>query len=179
MIRPIMLHGSSVLREVAGRVPPNHKGLEDLVADMFETMYSASGIGLAAPQLGLSFRLFVVSGRLSELPNLTNYEEVFINPRIEVLPGEQLSYEEGCLSIPEVRGEVFRPLRVLVFYENLQREQKKIQAEGLLARIIQHEYDHLQGVLFIDHFSSLRRRMIKKKLSRIGSGRYSYPVEFR
>ena len=176
MIRPVVLYGSPILRKVASPVSSDHSELEDLVADMFETMYAASGIGLAGPQIGIPLRLFIIGGRLSEIKDILDYEEVFINPKIEALDTEEISYEEGCLSLPGVRGSVSRPKTVVISYENIARERKKIQTDDILARIIQHEYDHIEGKLFIDYFSPLRRRMVKKKLDRLDEDTCSYPV---
>lgn len=177
MIRPIVLYGSSILRQVAPPVPSEYTALHALVKDMFETMHAASGVGLAAPQVGTLLQLFLVSGRFGEEPGLIHYQEVFINPKILSTNPEEGDYEEGCLSIPYVRRQIQRPTHVHISYENLHREPKELHADGLLARIIQHEYDHLQGVLFIDHLSALQKRTLKKKLSSISEKEsYPYPV---
>ena len=146
-------------------MPSDYANLQTLVEDMFETMYAASGVGLAAPQVGVSLRMFVLCGRLAEDPELKDYESVFVNPSIVSRSKEKSVLEEGCLSIPGVRSNVHRPESVQLTYEDLQGHKHQLRAAGLLARIIQHEYDHLQGVLFIDYLSSLRRRLLRKKLN--------------
>ena len=169
MIRPIFLYGEELLRKKASPLPPSYDNLEGLVDDMFETMYAASGLGLAAPQIGLSLQLFIASGRLSDEPSLKNYEGVFINPSILSTSEERNEIEEGCLSIPGIRAVVNRPSSLVLTYEDLQRQSHQLRIEGLLARIVQHEYDHLQGVLFIDYLSSLKRQLLRKKLTEAGN----------
>ena len=164
MIKPIVLYGANVLRRKAKNVPPKHKELTTLVQDMYETMYAASGVGLAAPQIGLSSRLFVVGGRFTGDEAIKDFEEVFINPEIFPIGDQKEEGEEGCLSIPGIRGMVQRACSLRIRYETLARTTKERKVDGFLARIIQHEHDHLQGILFIDHVSSLQRRMIKRKL---------------
>ena len=180
MIRPIVLYGDDLLRQKAKVVPTAYEELEKLVDDMFETMYAASGIGLAAPQIGIPLQLFVVGGRLADEPDLKTYEEVFVNPRIIDTSEETNDLEEGCLSIPHIRGDVRRSSSLELAYEDRHRQPRRCRLDGLLARIIQHEYDHLQGVLFIDHLSPLKRRLLKKKLARVGSRpEVQYPVQLQ
>ena len=167
MIKPIVLYGADVLRRKAKIVPPKHKELTTLVQNMYETMYAASGVGLAAPQIGLSLQLFVVGGRYTGEEAIKDIEEVFINPKISLIGDKKEEGEEGCLSIPGVSGKVKRACSLRIQYETLARTTKERKVDGLLARIIQHEYDHLQGILFVDHISSLQRRMIKRRLGAV------------
>ena len=177
MILPIVLYPSTLLRTVAKPVSEHTPNLSTLAANMFETMYNAQGVGLAAPQIGQSLQLFVVGGKLSEDKKLSHYEEVFINPRIVHFSTDTTSYKEGCLSVPEVNVEVQRASEVQIVYENLERKLRKQALTDLLARIIQHEYDHLKGVLFIDKISALSKRLLKKKLEQVGQKPLAYPTQ--
>ena len=176
MIKPIVLYGSPVLRKKAEPISSGHENLTQLVKNMYETMYSAEGIGLAAPQIGISVSLFIIGGRLSGNEALKDFEQVFINPKLITLSEESEIMEEGCLSMPGIRAQVHRPSSVRVRYENLARKTEEMEAEGLLARIIQHEFDHLEGTLFTDHISLLKRRMLKRKLADIGKNQ-DFPYE--
>ncbi|MCY7349308.1 MAG: peptide deformylase [Cytophagaceae bacterium] len=180
MIYPIVAYGDPILRKVA---PPIDRSadldLKKLVGDMFETMYASAGVGLAAPQIGLSVRLFVVDGTaLNDEdpksddfdPSLVGFRKVFINAEILDEDGKEWAYEEGCLSIPGIRADVYRPKQVLIQYEDLEGNEHTDTFEGMAARIIQHEYDHLEGVLFTDHLPSLKKRLLKNKLAGIAKG---------
>ena len=188
MILPIVAYGDPVLKREAEEIDEDYKGLKELISNMFETMYEASGVGLAAPQINKSIRLFIVDGspfaevEEGEEPDplaegLENFKKVFINPIIEEEEGEEWGFAEGCLSIPQIREEVFRKPKIKISYfdENWQFHEEEY--EGYAARIIQHEYDHVEGVLFTDHLSPLKKRMLKKKLVNISKG--SIDVQYR
>lgn len=171
MILPIVLYGDPVLQRRAQEIPTDFPELETLIQNMFETMYAASGIGLAAPQIGQSWRLFVLDAELADEELYKGQKRVFINPIILEESGDPWPYAEGCLSIPEIRGDVTRRATVRLRYEDAQRMLHEESFDGMLARIIQHEYDHLEGRLFIDLLSPLRRRLVQKKLQLIRNGK--------
>ena len=185
MIRPIVAYGDPVLKKKAKEIAADHSGLQELIADMWETMYEASGVGLAAPQIGLSLRIFVIDARPfaedgeteQEKKQLENFKKVFINPIIEEEQGELWSFNEGCLSIPDVREDVSRKEEIVVSYVDENFTPQQLKLNGLAARVVQHEYDHIQGVLFTDHLSPLKKRLIKKRLTSISKG--SVSVEYR
>jgi peptide deformylase len=174
MIYPIVIYGHPVLRKIASDVDKEYPELQKLIDDLFETMYFSEGIGLAAPQIGKSVRIFVIDGKPYEEdePELANFKRVFINARITEKNGDSVPMNEGCLSIPGLREEVIRPshIRITYFDENWNPCDEVF--EGYKARIIQHEYDHLDGILFTDKTSLLRRRLIKGKLTAISKGRF-------
>ncbi len=182
MIYPIVAYGDNVLRKVARNIEKNEKfDVEAFIADMFETMYHASGIGLAAPQLGFDIRIFIVDGtEIKDEPDLKDFKKVFINAEILNENGEKWRMEEGCLSIPGVREQVERRdnLRIRYFDENWNLHEEEYS--GMKARIIQHEYDHIQGVLFTDYLSPLKKRLLKGKLTNITKGivDVSYRMKF-
>ena len=170
MIYPIVMYGDPVLRKKAKDIEKG-KDILELVNDMYETMHAAHGIGLAAPQIGKSVRLFVVDGTtLEDEPNLKDFKKTFVNPVILDENGEPWPFEEGCLSIPNIREEVERPekLRIKYFDENWNAFEEEY--DGMKARIIQHEYDHIEGKLFIDYLTPLKKRMLKGKLNDISKG---------
>jgi peptide deformylase len=180
MILPIRAYGDPVLKKVAQDIEPGHPGLEQLIADMFETMYAASGVGLAAPQIGQSLRLFIVDaspfaededGEPTEEGHLKDFKKVFINPYIVEEEGEEWGFEEGCLSIPNIREEVFRMPRIVLQYQDEHFNEFEEEFDGFAARVIQHEHDHLDGVLFTDHLNPLRKRLLQGKLRDISKGR--------
>ena len=172
MIYSIVAYGTPVLRK-EGEDLPEKEDVKKLVEDMFETMYAANGVGLAAPQIGKSIRMFVVDATplLDEEDQEQEFKKVFINPEIEDESGDEWAYEEGCLSIPNVRGDVFRPenLRLRYFDENWNEHVEDF--EGMKARVIQHEYDHIEGILFTDYLQPLKKRLISKKLVNISKGK--------
>jgi peptide deformylase len=180
MILPIIAYGDPVLRKKTKKVDLQMEGLQDLIANMFETMYQASGVGLAAPQVGKSLRLFIVDASpfaddedltQEEQAELKQLKEVFINPEIIDEQGDEWAFNEGCLSIPDVREDVFRqPTIAIKYWDGNLEEQEKVFT-GLAARVIQHEYDHIEGILFTDHLSSLKKRLIKSKLNNIKKGK--------
>lgn len=179
-ILPIVTYNDEVLRTAATRIEKNSDELQQLINDMFETMYYARGVGLAAPQIGKAIRLFVadVDVMAEEAGETKQGPQVFINPEIVSKGDELVSMEEGCLSIPEIKDNVSRPETVTVKYLNGHFREQQITAEGWFSRVIQHEIDHLEGVLFIDHISSFRRRMQKRKLREIARGNIEaeYPL---
>ena len=180
MVLPIRAYGDPVLKKVAQDIEPGHPGLEQLIADMFETMYAASGVGLAAPQIGQSIRLFVVDaspfaededGKPTEDAHLKDFKRVFINPYIIEEEGEEWPFEEGCLSIPGIREEVRRQPRIVLQYQDEHFKEHETAFDGFAARVIQHEHDHLDGILFTDHLSPMRKRLLKGKLRDVSLGR--------
>ena len=171
MILPIVAYGDPVLKQVAEDIVIG-TDLQSLVSDMFETMYEAHGIGLAAPQIGKSIRLFIVDGSplAEDEPELQTFKHVFVNPRIIDETGALWSMEEGCLSIPGIRENVSRKENLRIRYYDLNWQEKEESYSGMAARIIQHEYDHIEGKLFIDYLSVLKKRLIKGKLANISKG---------
>ena len=183
-VLPIVTYNDPVLREPTQPVKSDSDELQKLINNMFETMYNSSGVGLAAPQIGESLQLFVmdadaVTDELEDEENLGPM--VFINPEIVELSGEKIRMEEGCLSIPELRDDVSRPNMVKITFLNRDFEKEELVAEGWVSRVIQHEYDHLQGKLFIDYLSAFRKRLHKSLLKKIDGGNLEidYPVKPR
>ena len=172
MILPIIAYGDPILKRRASEINEDCPDLEVLVENMYETMHNSKGVGLAAPQIGLSIRLFIVDGSPfeEEEEGLKNFKQVFINPVIKEEQGDPWKFNEGCLSIPGIREDVSRKEEVYIEYVDEQWKLKKQSYKGIAARIIQHEYDHLEGVLFVDRVSPLRRRLIKNKLTDISKG---------
>jgi peptide deformylase len=177
MILPIVAYGNPVLKKVAGDITQDYPGLEELIDNMFETMYEAQGVGLAAPQIGKSIRLFIVDaspfGEDEEDPEavkVKDFKEVFINARIVEREGEPWIFQEGCLSIPTIREDVSREDTITIEYYDRNWEFHRKEFDGYAARIIQHEYDHIEGILFTDHLNPLKRRLLKGKLNNISKG---------
>lgn len=171
MIYPIIMYGDPVLRQRAAEIPTG-TDLSQLIEDMYETMHNASGIGLAAPQIGKSMRIFVVDGTIIEdEPAMENFKKAFINPVMVEEQGQVWDYEEGCLSIPNIREKISRKekLRVRYYDENWNVHEEEF--DGMKARIIQHEYDHLEGKMFVDYLTPLKKRLLKGKLSDISKGK--------
>lgn len=173
MVYPIVVYGSPMLRKVSLEIGKDYPDLKKLISDMFETMQVSDGIGLAAPQIGKSLRLFVLDATpMSEDdPSLEGFKRAFINPVIVEQAGEPWPYAEGCLSLPNIREEVIRPETVRIQYYDENFDFHDETYDGIIARIIQHEYDHLEGVLFIDKIAPLRRKLIKGKLNDIAKGK--------
>ncbi len=179
MIYPIVAYGDPVLRKECRNIEKGELDVKQLAEDMFETMYAASGVGLAAPQIGKDIRMFVVDGHQmnqnleddeEKNPHLEGFRKVFINAEILEEEGEEWAYEEGCLSIPDVRAEVYRPETVKIRYRDTDwNEHTEVYAD-MAARIIQHEYDHIEGILFTDHVSPLKKQLLKKRLTNISKG---------
>lgn len=189
MILPIIGYGDPVLRKLGEEVPSDYPDLKKVVADMYETMYNAYGIGLAAPQVGLSLRLFVVDTSpfgddedlsAEEQQQLKDFKMTFINPKMLKEEGEEWGFNEGCLSIPDVREDVYRNERITIEFFDEDFNKRTEVYDGLIARVIQHEYDHIEGILFTDKISSLKKQLIKKKLQNImdGKTRPDYKMKF-
>lgn len=178
-VLPIVTYDDPVLTTQARAVEPGMKELEGLINDMFETMYEAEGVGLAAPQIGRSLQLFVVDADAitEEEDGATYGPRVYINPYIEALGEETGEVEEGCLSLPDVREKVTRPLRIRIRYMDTDFREHEEICDGWFARVLQHEYDHLKGVLFIDYLGSFRRRLIKSKLEAVRLGKVQAEYE--
>ncbi len=183
MIFPIVAYGHPVLRKVATDIDPDYPGLPKLIEDMWETMYASAGVGLAAPQVNKPIRLFVVDtaqmfanmddDEKNEFPDAPGIKSVFINARIVELDGDEWPYNEGCLSIPKIREDILRQDTVTLEYQDENFEAITKTFTGLSARVIQHEYDHLEGKLFIDYISPLKRKLMKGKLTDISKGKIS------
>ena len=194
MILPIVAYGTPVLRKVAMDIPKDYPHLQQVIADLFETMYASSGVGIAAPQVGKSLRIFVVdtspfvngdrddtdeySDEEREL--LKNLKKVFINAKLVKEEGEEWVFNEGCLSIPKIREDVYRKPKIRIQYYDEQFNFFDETYEGIAARVIQHEYDHIEGKLFTDRINPLRRRLLTGKLNDISKGKVSvtYKMQF-
>jgi peptide deformylase len=174
MTYPIVVYGHPVLRKVAAEITREYPGLDKLIEDLFETMYYSEGLGLAAPQIGKSIRIFVIDGKpvAEDEPSLADFKKAFINPQITERCGELQPMNEGCLSIPNLREEVLRESHIRITYYDENWEFHNEVYDGYKARIIQHEYDHLDGVLFPDRLNPLRRRLLKGKLTAISKGNF-------
>ena len=189
MILSIVGYGDPVLRKKGVEIPREYPELNELIANMYETMYKAFGVGLAAPQVGLAIRLFVIDTRpfsededlsKEEQAQLAGFKKTFINATILKEEGEEWGFNEGCLSIPEVREDVYRHERITIEYYDEEFNKHTDVYDGLIARVIQHEYDHIEGILFTDKISSLKKRLIQKKLQNImeGKTRPDYKMKF-
>lgn len=182
MILPIVAYGFPVLKRKADEIDKNHPEIDTLIANMKETMYKASGVGLAAPQIGKSIRLFIIDSHLmlDEDDDEKGIQETFINPKIIEEKGNEWSFEEGCLSIPGIRENVERKSTITIEYLNEKFEPQRKTFEGLTARVIQHEYDHIEGILFTDHLKPLKKRLLKKRLEKISIGnvKIDYKMKF-
>lgn len=185
MILPIVAYGDDVLKQKAETITPEYPDLKQLIADMFETMYNAKGVGLAAPQIGKSIRLFIVDAspfaddEEEDLTHLENFKKVFINAQIIEEEGKEWAFNEGCLSIPGIREDVYRKPTVLLRYQDENFNQFEERFNGIAARIIQHEYDHIEGILFIEHLNPLKRRLLKSKLNNISKGEVKVDYKMR
>ncbi|GAB5565088.1 MAG: peptide deformylase [Winogradskyella sp.] len=189
MILPIVAYGDPVLKKKAKEIDKDYPKLNELLDNMYETMYGAYGVGLAAPQIGLPIRLFLVDTEpfaddenLSEeeRAELKGFKKTFINAQILEEEGDEWAFNEGCLSIPDVREDVFRQPKIKIQYQDENFETHVEEYDGLIARVIQHEYDHIEGVLFTDKLSSFKKRLIKGKLTNISKGkiRIDYKMRF-
>ena len=188
MILPIVAYGDPVLKKQAKDIPEDYPKSKELIENMWETMYGAYGVGLAAPQVGLPIRLFIIDPSpfaedddLSEndKEQLQGLKKVFINPQITEETGDEWAFNEGCLSIPEVREDVFRKPNIVIEYYDENFKKHTQEFTGLAARVIQHEYDHIEGILFTDKLSSLKKRLIKGKLENISKGKVSIDYRMR
>lgn len=181
MIFPIVVYGDPVLRAKAKEIEQG-TDLKPLIQDMYDTMHVAQGIGLAAPQIGKAIRLFVVDGTaIEDDPTLAEFKKVFINPTILTEVGRAWEYEEGCLSIPNIREFISRKETVRIKYYDEEWNVHEDEYDGMRARIIQHEYDHIEGKLFIDYLKPLKKRMLKGKLTDISKGKVDteYRIKFK
>ena len=184
MILPIVAYGTPVLREETVEIDKNYPDLNLLIEDMWETMYASKGVGLAAPQIGKAIRLFVIDAsgfnEDDEHPELEGFKRVFINPIIIEETGKEWKFEEGCLSIPGIREDVSRKPNVTIEYYNENFELVEETIDGIAARVVQHEYDHIEGVLFTDKINPLKKRLIKGKLNDIAKGniKVNYRMKF-
>jgi len=188
MILPIIAYGHPVLKRKAEVINKDYPKLKELIENMFETMYNASGVGIAAPQIGLSIRLFIVdTSPFSEDNSLSDndrnqlksFKKIFINPVIIDEKGDEWSFEEGCLSIPNIREGVLRQKQITIQYHDENFNKHTDSFDGLLARVIQHEYDHIEGILFTDKLSSFKKQLLKKKLLKISSGKLSFDYDMK
>ncbi len=188
MILPIVAYGEPVLRKVGKDINADYPKLKELIENMWETMYNAHGVGLAAPQIGLPIRLFLVDTTpFSDDDDLTpeeqkaldGFKKVFINAQIEKEEGEEWDFNEGCLSIPDVREDVKRKPMITITYLDENFKSHTETYDGLLARVIQHEYDHIEGVLFTDKLSSLKKRLLKSRLDKISKGKIKVDYRMR
>jgi len=185
MILPIVAYGHPVLRKPAEKIDADYPEFAKLLEDMFETMYNAKGVGLAAPQIGKPIRIFIVDGSpmqdtFDDGEDLDGWKKVFINPEMIEESGDEWGFDEGCLSIPDVIEEVFREEDILIRYQDENFETHEERFSGIKARIIQHEYDHLEGKLFTDYVKGIRKQLIKSKLGKISKGKYTtfYPMSY-
>ena len=183
MILPIVAYGSPVLRKVSKEITTDYPDLNKLIDDMWETMYNSKGVGLAAPQVNRDIRLFIIDSvqiieglddeEVKEYPNDRGYKGVFINAKISSLNGEEWAYNEGCLSIPKIREDIYRREKVVIdFVDELFQPHTKI-FNGITARVVLHEYDHIEGKLFIDYLKPLKRKLLKRRLDDISKGNIS------
>jgi len=178
MIYPIVAYGDSILRKQAREIEKDEIDLVNLSKDMFETMYAARGVGLACPQIGMSLKMFVVDGEPME-EDMADFKRTFVNPQLLDSQGEPWSFEEGCLSIPGIREEVLREPVIRIRYFDEKWDPHEEEFTDLRARIVQHEYDHLQGVLFTDHLSNFKKKILKGKLAGISKGKVEVDYNMR
>lgn len=171
---PIYVIGSQVLKKQAEEINKDYEGLNELIENMFETMYNSDGVGLAAPQIGKSIRLFILDATpmAEEDESLKGFKKVFINAQITDYLGEEIYYNEGCLSVPGIREDVkrFEKIKIKYYDENFNFHEEEF--DGIKAWIVQHEYDHTEGILFVEKLSSIRKKIIKNKLRNIASGKF-------
>ncbi|MFO7671232.1 MAG: peptide deformylase [Bacteroidales bacterium] len=175
MVLPVYVYGMSVLRKIAPDIPEDYEGLNQFIEDLFDTMHASDGVGLAAPQVGKSLRIFVVDtnpmAENNEEPGLKDFRKVFINPYIVEEWGDPWSFEEGCLSLPNIREEVSRPENIRIEYYDENWNFHDEEYDGIRARVIQHEYDHLDGKLFTDKINPIRRKLLVPRLNAMSRGR--------
>ena len=188
MILPVVAYGDPVLKKVGKPIDKDYPKLTEFIADMWETMYNAAGVGLAAPQVGLPIRMFMVDTEPfsedseyteEEQKELAGFKQTFINAEVVEETGDEWAFNEGCLSIPNVREDVFRPEKVTISYQDENFVAHTNTFDGLIARVIQHEYDHIEGILFTDKISGVKKRLIKNKLSNISKGKTNVDYRMR
>jgi len=179
MILPIAVYGHSILREETVEVKAGDKDIEQLIKDMWATMYRCDGIGLAAPQIGEAIRLFVIDADVlkDQYPELKGFKKVFINAQVEFLKSKTCRFSEGCLSVPGIHEKVTRPQRIRIYYYDENFNHHTEEYDGMIARIIQHEYDHVEGKLFVDYLNPLKKLLIAKRLKRISN--QSVPIPYK
>ncbi|MGP8215623.1 MAG: peptide deformylase [Bacteroidia bacterium] len=188
MVLPIIAYGDAVLRKKAQEITADYPDLEKIIENMFDTMHNAKGVGLAAPQIGLSIRLFIVDATAygedqedeEKRKELTGFKKIFINPRIVKEEGQVWKFNEGCLSIPTIREDVERKPKIRIKYVDENFKERDEEFDDIRARIVQHEYDHIEGILFVDKINPLRRRLLKRKLTDLSKGivDVSYRMKF-
>lgn len=181
MILPIVAYGDPVLKKVGEEIDKDYPKLEELIANMYETMYNAHGVGLAAPQIGRSIRLFIVDASpfAEDDETVKDFKKTFFNPEIIELTGDEWAFNEGCLSIPDIHEDIFREETVKLRYQDENFEEHEEVFTGMAARVILHEYDHIEGVLFTDKITPLRRRLLKGKLTNISKGKINANYKMR
>ena len=179
MILPIIAYGNPILRKKCENISRNYNKLNDLISNMWDTMYASSGVGLAAPQIGLSIRIFIVDASpfsedekldKDERLKLSTFKKVFINPELIITTNKLNTFNEGCLSIPDVREDVIRENEIIIKYYDENFNKHELELNGLRARVVQHEFDHIEGVLFTDKLSTFKKKLIKSKLNNISKG---------
>ena len=171
MIYPVTVFGDPVLRKKAQPITKDFQDLKGFIQNMFDTMYNSDGVGLAAPQVGQAVRIFVIDMDIDDEDELPGIKKAFINPEIVEKSGEEWVMNEGCLSLPEIREDVLRPETVKIKYVDEEFNEHIETYSGFTSRVIQHEYDHLEGVMFVDYLNPLRKRILKSKLSAISKGK--------
>lgn len=187
MILPITAYGHPTLKKVAQDIDKDYPGLEQLIADMFETMYYSKGVGLAAPQIDKSIRLLVIDATpyAEDFPEAKNFKKIMINARIIEESGSEWAFNEGCLSVPDIREDVYRKPNIKITYMDEAFNEHTEEYSGVAARIIQHEYDHLEGVLFVERLAPLKKMLLKRKLTDITKGnikidyRMKFPFQYK
>ena len=187
MILPITAYGHPTLKKVAQDIDKDYPGLEQLIADMFDTMYYSKGVGLAAPQIDKSIRLLVIDATpyAEDFPEAKNFKKVMINARIIEESGSEWAFNEGCLSVPDIREDVYRKPNIKITYMDEAFNEHTEEYSGVAARIIQHEYDHLEGVLFVERLAPLKKMLLKRKLTDITKGnikidyRMKFPFQYK
>ncbi|MEO2071425.1 MAG: peptide deformylase [Zunongwangia sp.] len=188
MILPIVAYGDPVLKKKAKPIDKDYPKLEELISNMWDTMYNAYGVGLAAPQVGVPIRLFVIDAApfaedddltAEEKEYLKGFKRVFINAKVIEETGDEWAFSEGCLSIPDIREDIFRKPEVTIEYQDQNFETKTETFTGLAARVVQHEYDHTEGILFTEKISSLKKRLINGRLKKISSGKIKVDYKMR
>lgn len=187
MVLPIVAYGNPVLRKTGKEISPDYPGLSELITNMWETMYNSNGVGLAAPQINKDIRLFVMDSiqilegmeedERKEYPGDEGYKGVFINAQIIHAEGDEWPYNEGCLSIPKIREDILRQETIHIRFQDENFNEQTLTFKGITARVIQHEYDHIEGKLFIDYLKPLKRSLLKRKLNDISKGKVS--VDYR
>lgn len=171
MIYPVTVYGDPLLRKKATPITADFKDLNEFISNMFETMYKSDGVGLAAPQVGQSIRLFVIDSITDDDDEPAGIKKAFVNPEIIETFGDEWSMNEGCLSLPEIREDVYRPESVRIKYQDENFFEHEETFNGFTSRVIQHEYDHLEGIMFVDYLNPLKKRILKSKLVAISKGK--------